>query len=801
MSLYTKDLAARLCPPEYVEDCPFVKRLACLEKLTGDLIWEPDLESGALWWNQKAREVFGLTTEEAAADPDWWIDRVHPEDRERIARLMRAFLEGALPYWSVECRFRIGDGIYHSVLVRAFPLRNDGQRVVRFMGLMTDLTEQRVAERERDQLFTLSLDPMCIGTSTGNFVRVNPAWEKAFGFTEAEMQRTNFLEAVHPDDRPAAIAELEKRTAGEPTLELECRFLCKGGAYKWFLWSVHSDGPQGLVYAVGKDITLRRQAETALKDAKDAAEAANRAKSELLANMSHEIRTPMNGVIGLTALVLDTNLTPEQREYLDAVKTSADSLLGILNDILDFSKIEARKLDCERIEFDLHKSIAAVAKALGLRAGQKNLELVAYVDPKVPPAVVGDPGRLRQILVNLAGNAIKFTERGEVVLRVEPAAKIGEDVELHFSVTDTGIGIPLERQQAIFQSFVQADSSLTRRFGGTGLGLAIASQLVQMMEGRIWLESEEGKGSTFHFTVRLRVAARRPEDAVRADVGLLEGMPVLVVDDNETNLQILGKILTNWGLKPELAISGPKALDILKHAAAMGHPFQMAILDVRMPDMDGFAVAQRIKEDPQLGAPSILLLTSSSETGDPARCRELGVPAYLAKPVGEAELLETIRRALRLTTEREAEAELVTRQAVEEGRRPLRFLIVEDNPVNRLLVTRLIAKQGHTATVVMNGRDALDALEKEHVDCVLMDVQMPVMDGFETTALIREKERNGGGHVPVIAMTAHAMAGDRERCLTAGMDDYVAKPLNTKELFSTVERVVTAARAERTCAP
>ena len=784
--------ASRAYPSEYFDNWPPAGRLAYLEKATGDLIWEHDLEAGKVYWNENARALLGFKMGQAVTDPNWWSDRIHPEDRERTLALFRKFMEGELRSWSAEYRFRVADGSYRRFLSRAFPLRQYGQRVVRFIGLMTDLTEQRLAERERDEVFMHSLDPMCIGTHTGGYLRVNPAWEKAFGFTEAEMQGRNFLESVHPDDRPVAIAELQKRVAGKPTFELDCRFLCKDGSHRWFLWSAHSDGPEGLVYVFGKDITLRRQAEAALKAAKDAAEAANRAKSEFLANVSHEIRTPMNGIIGLTELALDTDLMPEQRTYLETVKTSADSLLSILNDILDFSKIEACKLDFDLVQFDLRKSIEAMVKTLGIRAGQKNLELASYVDPQVPAAVVGDPGRLQQILVNLIGNAIKFTERGEVVIGVERLSENGGEVELHFSVTDTGIGIPLNKQQAVFQSFVQADSSLTRRFGGTGLGLTIASQLIEKMGGRIWLKSEEGKGSVFHFTVRLRSAEPRSEETLRVDIASLEALPVLVVDDNDTNLHIIEKILSNWGLKPALANSGAAALNMLQRSAEAGHPFPLVILDIHMPGMDGFSIAHCIKQDPQLGGTEIMLLTSGSQTGDIAHCRELGVSAYLAKPVGEAELLEAIRRALHMAPDKTAARELVTRQLVQEGKHPLHFLIAEDNPVNRLLMKRLLEKQGHTSTEVENGRDAVEMLGKVAIDCVLMDVQMPVMNGFEATAAIRGTERHRDRHVPIIAMTAHAMAGDRQRCLSAGMDDYVIKPVNTKELFSAVDRVMAA---------
>ncbi|HEY3935694.1 MAG TPA: response regulator [Gemmatimonadales bacterium] len=661
-----------------------------------------------------------------------------------------------------------------------------------------------VSEERYRLLFQRSLAGVYQSTPDGTLVDCNEAFARIFGYQSREeclrqVMDRHYASVAMRDAFMARLLEQKRLTDFESCLQRI------DGTPIWVLENAtlleHAGSEGTLIEGTLIDITARKEAERAMVDAMSAAEAANRAKSEFLANMSHEIRTPMNGIIGMTELALLTELTTEQRSYLDTVRNSADALLTLINDILDFSKIEARKLDIESIDFDLGSLLDETMRVLAPAAHAKGLELAYQVDSDVPASLGGDPARLRQIILNLAGNAVKFTASGEVVLRVALDPRDDDPhPRLHFSVTDTGIGIPLEKQAKIFDAFTQADASTTRKFGGTGLGLAIATQLVRLMGGRIWVESESGRGSVFHFSLPFAVRSEQPSAPARAELADIRGMSVLVVDDNATNRRILEDILRHWGMVPTIVDSGRAALQAMEHAQVAGSPFPFALIDFQMPEVDGFQLADEIRRRPELGTPTIMMLSSVGQNGDAARCRELGIASYLTKPVRQSVLLDAML-SIKATHDQPAVIEAPVRPLLALPDTPSRrVLLAEDNAVNQAVVTAIMRTHGYSIVTVDNGAQAVAAVLRGHFDVVLMDVQMPEMDGFEATAAIRRIEKGTGRHLPIIALTAHAMQGDREKCLAAGMDAYLSKPVHPRELLAAIENVLPRDAAPETAA-
>jgi PAS domain S-box-containing protein len=665
--------------------------------------------------------------------------------------------------------------------------------------LQMEIVERRKAEQslwESEQLYAqIALNASdvlyVIHTDTGQVDWFGQI-DKVLGYDEGEFGRSaeTWKRSIHPDDSERVNASYRESQHSGRTFTEEYRIMRRDGSYVY--WSdcgrpIYNHKGQ-VVKFIGActDITERMRREKELRKAKEGAESANQAKSQFLANMSHEIRTPMNGIIGMTSLALETELTGEQRGLLNTVRESADTLLALINDILDFSKIEAGKLRLEPIEFNLRNTLEEALLTVALRAHQKGLELACHLPPDVPDTLVGDAGRLRQVVLNLVGNAIKFTARGEVVLDVRVESKQESDVTLHFTVADTGIGIPTEKQRMVFEPFTQADGSTTRTYGGSGLGLAISTQLVELLGGRIWVESEPGEGSRFQFTARFACRENPRADSAQRH-GSLRNLSTLVVDDNAINRRILEQFLIQWGMKPVLVDGGEAALAEMERAAAAGRSFPLVLLDAMMPQMDGFAVARRIKESPHLANAVIMILSSADPVAGAARCRETGISVYLTKPVRQSELLDAILSAVNNGREVETTSVRSTAEPVRKNSRALRVLLAEDNPVNQRLAVRIMEKWGHSVAVAGNGRIALDALEKEPFDLVVMDVQMPEMSGLEATVAIRQREKSSSGRIPIIAMTAHAMEGDREKCLAAGMDQYVTKPIDQKRLFEVIE--------------
>ena len=689
------------------------------------------------------------------------------------------------------------DGHISWVSATKVPLRDHAGQIIGTVGISRDITIHHEMEEalhvERDRLRTLIdnlPDHIFIKDRQSRFVTVNTTHAASLGKqSEAELIGLSNRDICEP-----ALAEIYEAddervmTTGVTLLNREEEFVTFEGFRRTILTTkvplrTKSGEIIGLV-GICRDITERKLAEEELHRAKDAAEVASRAKSDFLANMSHEIRTPMNAVIGMTELLLDTSLQPEQRDYLETIRDSADSLLEIINDILDFSKIESGKVDLESYPIQVREWLGDAVRTLAIRAHAKRIELAFEIEDGVPQFVLGDGLRLRQIILNLVGNAIKFTEQGEVVVSVRVESLTDDHVQLHFAVRDTGIGISPEQQARVFDAFEQADTSMTRRFGGTGLGLSISSRLVSLMNGRIWVQSQLDVGSTFHFLVNFKRAtdSMAAAAAVSADAHLLTGLRVLIVDDNDTNRRILLRMCQNWHMNPIAVADAPSALDQLRRASEAGPPFDLVLTDASMPDVDGFTLASHIRQDRKISSVVVMMLTSLDQTHGAQELAQLGIKSFLVKPVKQSDLLDAIMLAMDgRRSERPVPAE---QQKPVLQLPPLQILLAEDSLANQKLAIGLLRRWGHFITVANNGRQAVDLASQGKYDLILMDIQMPELDGMEATALIREEQARTGQRIPIIAMTAHAMKGDKERCLAAGMDAYVSKPVRPNDLLA-----------------
>ena len=748
-------------------------------------VFRKDLDGRIVSANQRFCESVGRPLEEILGKTD--LDLFPRENARKYRRDDRHVIETGQVLEDIEENYG-PDNQKRYVHVLKAPSRDAAGRVVGIQGMFWDVTERVRAREEFDRLFSGSLDMMCIAGLDGFFRRVNPAFEKSLGHTADEMLPVPMLEFVHPDDRAATQRVMHQLRDGVDVVGFENRYRCKDGSYRWLAWTCPAPQPrEQLLYAVARDTTVRKQAELELAKAMAAAESANRAKSDFLANMSHEIRTPLNAIIGMTELVLREPLKARQREFLRMVLESGEALLDVINDVLDFSKVEAGKLELEPLPFRLRDCLEDIVRSLAHRARQADLEVGCDIQPNVPDRLIGDAGRLRQVVINLIGNALKFTEQGEIVLGVRLLAATTHDVELEFSVRDTGIGIPETELARVFEAFEQVDTTLTRRYGGTGLGLSICRRLTELMGGRIWADSCPGEGSVFYFTAKFPLATHEQLPAA----GLpseLKGTRVLVVDDNATTRRVLTEMLRAWEMTPTVVAHARAAIDQLRDGHVHGCPYHLLITDVNMPDVDGFTLVETLREDHPAADLPVILLTSIHVPNEAEQCERLHVSAQVAKPVKQSDLLDAITGSL-MRESGESPRAATTTAGAPAGLHRLRILLAEDSLMNQKLALGLLAGD-HDVELAHNGQQAVDWLARARFDVVLMDVQMPVMDGLEATRVIRARERSTGTHVPIVAMTAHAMKGDRERCLAAGMDQYVSKPVRAARLYEVLAEVV-----------
>ncbi|HEY6645001.1 PAS domain-containing protein [Povalibacter sp.] len=766
--------------------------------------WESVLDTKTIWTSSSYHALLGYAAGELPTDVDEFTRRiVHPDDANASREALLRHNREAAPF-AVDHRMRTAAGEYRWIRTRGSIERNADGRITTMAGSIQDIHEQKLAEdalREAQKRFQRAIAGTQDGlweTDADGTAWSSPRLCQLLGYDPVEFpEHRNFLrDSLHPEDVERVVeATRAHLDLGQP-YDVEIRLLMRDGTYRWFRARASAekdaDGRAQRFSGSLQDVTEARAAREELLRATQAAEAANRAKSEFLANVSHEIRTPMNGIIGMTGLLLETTLDRTQRDYAETIRGSADSLLIVINDILDFSKIEAGKLDIEAIEMDLRSNVEDVGGVMAFQAAARNLELVVHVHPEVPAHVVGDPQRLRQCLINLVGNAVKFTRQGEIVIEVSLAGHRDGKALVQFEVRDTGIGIAPETLNSLFQPFVQADSSTTRHFGGTGLGLSIVRRLVEMMGGEVGVASEPGKGSVFWFVLPMEVG--RQTLTVPIDLTRL-GRRILVVDDQETNRRVLAGQLLHTGYEASLAGSGDEALRLMRIALSDGHPFEVVIVDYRMQDMDGAALGERINQDPELSQARVIVLTSLDRHGDMQRFASLGFAGYLTKPVRARELFECLDRVLaRNAREWHMRSQpIVTRGSLTGNEGSRRFqgsvLLVEDNAVNQKVAVRFLERMGCKVRVADNGADGVKAWQESRFDIVLMDLQMPVMDGLTATRRIRELERDRPGRTtPIVALTANAMSGQLERCLDAGMNGFLTKPLDIARLHEALDR-------------